>query len=621
MSSLSFYSSLLSTLEEGDSARVTTLSDGEETESEGSCDLTNVGDVGDHANDDAEVDPAQLEMATAMGKAKTCQTPGCTKLDFHTGAHSFETDMQHRRCQYIDTEKKNVVLPNNQFQHGIEFARMCMEEQCGVHLRLPERLRTNRDGPFDATVVGIANTDAWVVVVADEYGDTFMLKAKDLVCDDVFVNWRPVSGKIRAKHDEALVGKEHEASARRMALFVETLTSCYKTSSRQKIFSLDGNGENREACERGFAHLADEETPRFYTFEIDPAVTLSQQLLYGTETVTYTGAMEKEKFGYGVHGARVDKQPGIEYLITTRKNTAKVTNTLVSKEDCDAVVGLNLDFCGGIIGGMDFEEAQRAWINLLARLPNLVVLCITFGKRQRKGLNEDFERYARTPYGFRVAHTFNDRTDNRKVVSRLYVRVFEIPRTIQMPGSMWSWPGAKDKTATCRLKKWTCVIKSIEPQSGAYVMYSVDDDIDDQIVPNLTTSKLKEWTKADDRVIATRANCEMQERLEKLKRERDACEAQYKRHMTMLNDSLRTVHNESLVLFQGIKRRRAEGGVYSEKRTENTDSAIPWRKQDEEKQDSVALDASTQVRVSLGCGRCRWSLRGCERCKAKCQAA
>jgi hypothetical protein len=501
-----------------------------------------------------------------------------------------------------------------------------MDEQHGVHLRLPERLRTAGDGFFDAAVIGSVHTDARVVLVVDDRGDTFTLKAADLVCNDVVANWRPVSEKIRAKHDDAFVGKEHDAAARRTALFAKTLMSHYKTTSLQKVFSLDGIGANREAYERGFAHLADDQTPQFHTFEIDPAVALSQQLLYGAKTVTYTGALAKEKFGYGLHGACVDKQPGIEYLITTRKNTNNVVNTLVSKEDCDAVVGLNLDFCGGIIGGLDFEEAQRVWINLLARLPRLVVLCVTFGKRRRKGLNNDFERYARTPYGFCVVHTFNDKTDNKKVVSRLYVRVFQIPRTIQMPGSMWTWPGTKDKTTMCRLKTWTCVIKSIEPHSGAYVMYSVDDDIDDQIAPNLTTSNLKEWTRADDHVVAMQMDYEKEERFNKLNRERAAFEAETKAQMVFLDESLRDARSAPLTSRQPNERRRAKGGVYGTKRaktdtascttpTSCLESTIPLRKHDKAQRDAPA---ATQASVSLGCGRCRWSLRGCERCKKKC---
>lgn len=472
--------------------------------------------------------------------------------NFHAGAHSFEIVMK-KRCQYTEPFKETIVRSSNQFQHGIEFARICMDEQRGVVLRLPEDLGKTGTGMFDVTVLGSTHTDQYVAFVEDGGGGRFMLKAKDLVRADVVANWYPLSESMFSKHKTAFVGKEHQAADRRSDLFVATLRNHYGTTSKQKVFTLDGIGAFREAYMRGFADLTDGEVPKVYTFELDPVVTLIQQLLYGQATVIYTGALARDKFGYGCYGALSDSPPGIEYLITTRANSAGVINTLVTKEDCDAVVGLNLDFCGGILGGLDFEEAQRVLLNLLARLPHLVVLCLTFGKRQRAGLKYDFEKYARTPYGFRVEHTFDGPTDNKRVVSRVYVRIFDIPRTLHIPGGMWAWNMTKDKTLNLRSNAWKCVVKSIEPQTGAHILYSIDDDADDQVLTNLAMENLYEWTIEDKHVRTTSTSTE--DEIHRLSILHDAMEAEHKATIRLIQEKMRTVKNRGSSTKTSIRKR------------------------------------------------------------------
>jgi hypothetical protein len=200
---------------------------------------------------------------------------------------------------------------------------MCIRGQYGVELRLPEDLRSSGHGFFDAMLLGSMSTKDSVAFAVDDLGTALTLTATDLVRNDVVANWRPIADELRDKHTEALVGKEHDAAHRRTEHFVKTLRQQYKTTSNHKVFSLDGIGANRETYTRGFADLPSEATPEFYTFEIDPNVALSQQLLYGKKTVIHTGALVHEKFGYGCDGALPDKPCGIEYLITTRKNTLR----------------------------------------------------------------------------------------------------------------------------------------------------------------------------------------------------------------------------------------------------------------------------------------------------------
>ena len=240
------------------------------------------------------------------------------------------------------------------------------------------------------------NTYVASVSTADSF--TFSLRPVDLVRYDVCAPWKKLKTYMMTEHNAALIGKEHDASARRMHCFVDTLSGIYTTTSDQIVLSLDGIGSNRETFADKFRDLSTHMIPQFLTYEIDPAVALSQQLLYGKRVVTYTGAMVKEKFGYGCDGARPSIPSGIEYLITNRINSSGVSNELITTHCCDNVVGLNLDYCGGVLGGLDFEASKRTLVNLLARLPRLVVLCLTFGKRQRPGLKYDFEKYAPVPY-------------------------------------------------------------------------------------------------------------------------------------------------------------------------------------------------------------------------------
>ncbi len=420
--------------------------------------------------------------------------------DKHEGLHSCEeaTIKQYdKRCQpvYDDT----IVRSNNSFQHGLGFVRLCMDDtQHGVTMNLPEDLR--KTGRAQVTISDTSRTNRNVVVVTDVEGYSFELASKDVARKDVDVTFRPLSDYMIGNHKKALDNKKHNASDKRMDLFASILRQNYKTTSDQKVYSLDGNGSNRERYQKSFADLKDS-TPQFFTFELDPETALSQQILYGKETVIYTGSLAP--FGYGVEGASHTSPPGIEYLITTRTDTSGRVNTLIRNEDCRAVVGLNLDYCGGIFGGLNYEKAQRILLKLLSRLPQLVVLCITIGKRQHQLVEFDFEKYAETPYGFRVVHTFsNAPDDNKAVVSRLFVRDFGIPRTLEVPGVVWLWNQDKSHSGTQRSKKYNCVVQSIDPRNGNLMLYCIDDDSECYIpIFNYPEHTLREWNKESDCVL------------------------------------------------------------------------------------------------------------------------
>ena len=329
-------------------------------------------------------------------------------------------------------------------------------------------------------------------------GNVKTLTFDELVTYDIAAKWNPPGLATLKRHRTSFIGKEHDAAAKRTDFNVKVLRDNIKTSNTQTCATVDGHGANREQYARSFSDVGPDAIPTLKTFEIQKIPALAQQLLYGKENIIWTGA--DYPFGYGCDGARSTTPSGIEYLLTTVKDTRGNPNRLVTQEFRDNLVFLNLDYCGGILGGLDFEMAQRTLLALLARLPRLVVLCLTFGKRQRSGVKYDFGRYAATPFGFRIVHTFADASDNQRVVSRTFVRDFGIPRTLSVPGRMWNWNESKSSSAVLRLANYKCVVKSFEAQTGTYIMYCIDDHVDNIAFPNLTQDILKEWTIKDEDV-------------------------------------------------------------------------------------------------------------------------
>ena len=480
-----------------------------------------------------------------------CGTPNCTFKDKHKGAHSFELVLQKRRtsCLPCVPSKCQVTKDSNKFQHGIHFAQLCMQDQIGLTITLPQDVSTHSlsthsfpssfPSSFQATIENpVYCSDRYVFDA--KVGDAHIqITPLDLVRDDTIVSWNPLSTKVFEMHKNTLSGKEHDAVSRRMNCFVQTLYENYKTDKNHIVMSLDGKGANRSAYKEAFSKYSDEKIPTFMTYEIDPAVALSQQLLFGKKTVKFTGALLKDRFGYECDSS---KYPGIEYLISNRKNTCNILNTIVTREECDLTIGLNLDYCGGIIGGLDFENGQRLFHKLLSRLPSLVVLCVTFGKRKRPGLATNFEMYASTPYGFRVVHTFKDETDNKRVVSRVYVRTFSIPRTLLVPGNWWHYNSYKIHSAVVRSKHYKCVIKSVDHCEDKIILYSVEDDMDDQQFSHVAYSNIREIMLSDVNV-KTDAYAEMVKILCDMKKE---LQKEHMSKITMIDQELQELQLQEL---------------------------------------------------------------------------
>ena len=178
----------------------------------------------------------------------------------------------------------NITKEGNQFQHGIRFVQACMKDQIGVVLELPGDLHPtiHIEESFKATVIETLSDNTYVASVSTADSFTFSLRPVDLVRYDVCAPWKKLKTYMMTEHNAALIGKEHDASARRMHCFVDTLSGIYTTTSDQIVLSLDGIGSNRETFADKFRDLSTHMIPQFLTYEIDPAVALSTALVWET---------------------------------------------------------------------------------------------------------------------------------------------------------------------------------------------------------------------------------------------------------------------------------------------------------------------------------------------------
>jgi hypothetical protein len=282
---------------------------------------------------------------------------------------------------------------------------------------------------------------------------------------------------------------------KRMTAFSKALYQTAEFKYSDKVFTLDGNMSNRYAYEEYFTDPSKSTRgfhPDLVTWELDPCVAFAQQLLVGQGRVNYTGADLDTKFGYGVDGNLDTSPPGLEYLICNRVNSKGVENTIITKKDCEEVVGLYLDYCGGPIGGTDYEGAKNLILDTVSHLPRLCVLGITMSKRQRRGLELNSASYLPSIHGFALFETF---TDNPKVMCWLYKRIPSIPRILSVKWDWWKWSTRKSN-ASGRQNFYKIVIRSYDTSINKYICYSVDDDMKAQAfdftLEELSSLRIKE---------------------------------------------------------------------------------------------------------------------------------
>ena len=161
---------------------------------------------------------------------------------------------------------------------------------------------------------------------------------------------------------------------------------------------------------------------------------------------------------------------------------------------------------------------------------------LDFREEVPPGLKYDFEKYAPTPYGFCVAETFDKHDDNQRVVSKIYKRLFDIPRTLEIPGNMWSYSGCKSQSVRLSSGTYTCVIKAVEPQTGSHVLYCVDDDTDDIVFNRkFTDADFRSWQSVYDIHLCKKGASHPVARLKRL---RDELEEQHASMLTHIDAAI-----------------------------------------------------------------------------------
>ena len=448
---------------------------------------------------------------------KNCTTPGCNLKDFHIGPHSFELQMPSARCAPISyaevdcrtgappsssssssrtispsEERDSVAKEGNKYQLdlnsefmkevllGTEFTYNFYEWDGSIGQRRGFNLKSkdfqlSKSSIFYTTRSLKNINDPNLTIIKDlDVGTT-----TELVSGHMGFTYQ-VDGNSYCEYFENKfdnnVDPEVSNSQKRMTEFSKALYQTTEFKRSDTVFTLDGNMSNRyayhEYFDNGSIHIKCG-APNLVTWELDPCVAFAQQLLTGQGCVKYTGADLDTKFGYGVDGNLDTSPPGLEYLICNRVNSKGVENKLITKKDCEEVVGLYLDYCGGPIGGTDYEGAKNLILDTVSHLPRLCVLGITMSKRQRRGLEMDSQTYLPSIHGFALIETF---TDNAKVMCWLYKRIPSIPRVLSVKWDWWKWSTRKSN-ASGRQNFYKLVIRSYDTSINKYICYSVDDDM------------------------------------------------------------------------------------------------------------------------------------------------
>jgi hypothetical protein len=457
---------------------------------------------------------------------KSCTTPGCTHRDFHSGPHSFEENITSSRCSkvsysevdgrtglqprqfgytQVSTEHLTSTKEANKFQLDLnsEFMKRVLStarSTYGEHLGIgpTEPGLKAKDCVLSKSSIFYAQH-----IDSDGRAGHFAIGTpKELVCEWIEFH---ANSAMRDEYYRNTFGATRDAeilkAQNRMNSFCKALDQTVHIKdgpANNLVYTLDGDLSNRNAFDVYFSDHCAHSRPSLVTWEIDPCVALAQKLLIENDYVRFTGADNSTKFGYGVDGNLDTSPPGLEYLICNRLNSKGVKNRLITAEDCEKVVGLYLDYCGGPIGGKDYEGAKNLILDTLSHLPRLCVFAITMSKRQRRGLEADSQSYLPSIHGFAQIETF---TDNPKVVCWLYKRIPSVPRVLLVKWNRWFWSTGKTNTGG-RRDTYKMVIRSYDTSVGKYVCYSVDDDVNAQVFDftsdDLSSMTIKECDFKDD---------------------------------------------------------------------------------------------------------------------------
>lgn len=370
--------------------------------------------------------------------SRVCGTPGCTYPDHHIGPHSNE-ETYSRRPQ-SEPATLDIRHNGNQFQINAEFCQQAFLDYLrGNRLYTPGRQRVKprhlNHGQSGFLLLSKKNP-----AIAWSY--------TSYVQPDVPSQCLPEpSEDLLEQYKEHISSDGHPASQQRMIELAKCMNAVH-ISGDGVVLSLDGDGSNKMAFQ------GVNQTQTFITAEINPTVCLAQKILFRKchqdKDIIFT-------------------PQGIESLIIDENDT--LTNDMKLH-----ITALNLDYCGGFYGsGTDHDYGTIQFRSMLSRLPNLVCVMVTLSKRRHPQLLDHFDRYAPTPFGFREVKVF---TENARVVTKLYVRKIEEPRTFMIPQSYFAnqYPRDDDRTFLCIAKEFKgSTVTIFCPEDNTETHQPIDD--------------------------------------------------------------------------------------------------------------------------------------------------
>ena len=404
-----------------------------------------------------------------------CGTPNCTLKDHHKGACSFEINLigsprtVSKVCRYmppVSSSRDNVQeegkvrfcsickqpghnsrtctmqlddqdtlhRSTNGFQLGLSAIRKMMPSQLGVTFTgCTSQMNGYHliDGKFyiaEFTITDVNDRKNYIMTCYSERDKDYPvtdLPPSYLLLNKTNVNWNKVDSSIYKQWLAELESNEkHRKSMKRAKAFIkEYLKSC-TPNANDILIILDGNGENRKACqdELKAAGIDAKNWPRILTFDCNPDVVLSGQMLFETKDIIYT-----ESDPLFQHKPHVK----LEDLIFK-------PNSLLTQEMKSRVKGVYFDYCSGPPGFTKPEACRANFADtVFPFLPSLLFYMMTMASRNNKELKQyGIGHFVAPPPGFRQDHIFYHHwvrcelftKRSKKAPTQLYKRPLGAPR-------------------------------------------------------------------------------------------------------------------------------------------------------------------------------------------------
>lgn len=226
------------------------------------------------------------------------------------------------------------------------------------------------------------------------------------------VCWNPVPKHVVSMWKKELRTIKHTNSMERAKVFAREFLTRFVCRPDDVIVLLDGNGESRQGMHDEMRRLGlpSKEWPRLITFEKDADVALANKMMFGDESVIFTGSDPSFK-SKSLMGSSVGVL--LEHL-TIKKNNVYTDET----KRCTKAA--YFDYCGGPVGNLSPAKCKANFSAVLESLPNLKMFAITISYRRHALLKDGgVEEYVDVPDGFELVRTF---LKNKKVLCQLFAK-------------------------------------------------------------------------------------------------------------------------------------------------------------------------------------------------------